>query len=424
MGFPDGFLWGASTSSYQVEGGNDNSAFVDWERRRRWQPCGTAADSWNRWREDLACLKELGANTYRFSVEWSRVQPTPMEFDESALERYAEMARAFKEAGIRPIICLHHFSEPAWLFERWPRGWMESGPADAFIQFADRVIRACRNDVSDWISFNEPMVWLLNAYALGHFPPGFHKIVTLERTFVQGGLIEHVLRAHREVHRMVHADIKGARVGIAQNVVDLEPARQGAADLEALGRWDHFMHRHMLDLANSAQTLDFIGLNYYTRIYVAKAWIPFFPLGVVPAYAELKQIVGELGMKLLGGRVGNRVRTDMDWEIVPEGLGRVALSLSKRYQLPILVTENGLADTSGNGREAFLKSHLSSLQSAIDDGAHVTGYLHWSLLDNFEWGSYRPRFGLYRVDRTNGFKRTKSSGADYFKKVIKNGAVP
>lgn len=423
MGFPDGFLWGASTSSYQIEGGNTGSAFADWERRRGWEPCGDAADSWNRWREDLACLKELGANAYRFSVEWSRLQPTPTDFDEQALARYVEMARAFRDAGIRPMVCLHHFSEPAWLFERFPRGWLDPAASEAFVRFGDRVVRALRGPVSDWITFNEPMVWLMNGYALGHFPPGLRRIYALERTFLADGLLENVLRAHRELYRLIHQDVPDARVSIAQNVVDLEPARRGAADLEALARWDLFMHRRVLDLAASAHTLDFVGLNYYTRIFVAKARLPFVPLGVVPAYAELEQITGAFGLKLLGGRRGDRPRSDMGWEIVPEGLGRVATALWKAYRVPVLVTENGMADATDDGRERFLKEHLASLESAIANGADVRGYLHWSLLDNYEWGSYRPRFGLYSVDRANGFKRSKASGADYFRRAIAANAA-
>ena len=423
MGFPDGFLWGASTSSYQIEGGNTRSALVDWERKKGWEPCGDAADSWNRWREDLACLKELGANTYRFSVEWSRVQPSAGEFDEDALARYAEMARAFKQAGIRPIVCLHHFSEPAWLFKKYPKGWLEPRAADEFIKFADRVIRTLRMDVSDWISFNEPMVWLMSGYALGFFPPGFYRIHALEKTFLEQGLLENVLRAHREVYRLVHEDIPNGKVAIAQNIVDLEPAKQCAADLGALNKWDLFMHRRILDLAHSAKTLDFIGLNYYTRIFVSKARLPFVPFGIIPAYAELEEIIGEFGLKLLGGRRGDRPRSDMNWEIVPEGLGKVALSLSKAYPLPIVVSENGVADITADGRERFLKSHLKSLQGAIDAGANITGYLHWSLLDNYEWGSYRPRFGLYNVDRENGFKRSKASGAEYYRRVIRANKV-
>jgi beta-glucosidase len=418
MGFPDGFFWGASTSSYQIEGGNDASAFVDWERRRGWEPCGAAADSWNRWREDLKCLQELGADAYRFSIEWSRIQPTSAEFDETALERYVEMARTLRAAGIRPIVCLHHFSEPAWLFERHPKGWLDEGASAAFVRFGDRVVRALRAEVSDWITFNEPMVWLMNGYALGHFPPGFRKIFTLEKTFLEEGLLENVLRAHRELYRLIHQDVPGARVAIAQNVVDLEPARQCAEDLEALAKWDLFMHRRILDLAVSAKSLDFIGLNYYTRIYVSKARLPFVPFGIVPAYAELEQITGEWGLRMIGGRRGDRPRTDMDWEIVPEGLGRVATALSKAYSLPIVVSENGLADATPDGRERFLKAHLSSLQEAVNGGAKVSGYLHWSLLDNYEWGSYRPRFGLYAVDRENDFRRSKASGADYFRRVI------
>jgi len=424
MGFPDGFLWGASTSSYQIEGGNEGSAFTAWERRRGWEPCAEAADSWNRWREDLACLKELGANAYRFSLEWSRLQPSPVDFDEKALSRYVEMARTFKEAGVRPMVCLHHFSEPAWLFERYPLGWLDPRACEAFVRFGDRVVRALRSEVSDWITFNEPMVWLMNGYALGLFPPGLRRIYALERTFLKEGLLENVLRAHRELYRLIHQDIPNGRVAIAQNIVDLEPARPGSDDLEALSRWDLFMHRRALDLAASAHTLDFIGLNYYTRIFVSKARLPFVPLRVVPAYAELEQITGSLGLKLLGGRRGDRPRSDMGWEIVPEGLGKVALALWKAYRLPVVVTENGMADGSPDGRERFLKGHLASLEAAIAQGADVRGYLHWSLVDNYEWGSYRPRFGLYGVDRSGSFKRSQASGADYFRRVIAaNGVV-
>lgn len=419
MRFPKGFLWGASTAAYQIEGDNVRSAFWEWETRKGWEPSGKAADSWRLWRRDLDCLKSLGLNAYRFSVEWSRVEPYPGEFDEEALERYAEMARAFRRAGVRPIACLHHFSEPSWLFKSVPKGWLSGGTVEAFLRFADRAVAALRPEVQDWITFNEPMVHLVMGYALGHFPPGFRKILTLERSFRP--LLSNVVRAHNEAYRMIHRDIPGARVSVAQNVADLEPARAGVEDLEALRAWDLFMHGKLLDMAISSGTLDFLGLNYYTRIFVNKCRLA--PLGAFPAYGEVEDLLGSRVFNWLGGRRGDRPRSDMGWEIVPEGLGRVVERLWKAYRLPILVTENGIADSTGTRREDYLRDHLASLGSAMEDGAVVLGYLHWSLVDNYEWGSYRPRFGLFHLDKAGTFKRLPSEGARYYSQVARRNSL-
>lgn len=422
MPFPKGFLWGCATAAYQVEGGNAGSNWAAWERRKGLSPCGPAANSWELWRDDIACLQELRANAYRFSVEWSRVEPHPGEFDEAALERYALMARSLRLAGIVPLVTLHHFSEPAWLYERHPKGWLADGPQERFARFAERAVQALRGEVKDWVTFNEPMVWLMFGYGLGHFPPGFRRVLSLERTFLKEGLLDRVAAAHREAYRLIHGAVAGARVSIAQNVVDLEPARARVGDLEALQAWDRFMHGHLLDLLKSSGTLDYIGLNYYTRIFVSAA--RFAPLGVFPGYGEVEGALGPRLFRWLGGRRGGREITDMGWEVVPEGLGRVALRLWRAYGLPLVVTENGIADSTGLKREDFLREHLRSLADAMSQGADVRGYLHWSLVDNYEWGSFIPRFGLYSVDRDKGFKRRPAAGAKLFAALAKsNGDI-
>ncbi|MEK7745865.1 MAG: family 1 glycosylhydrolase, partial [Elusimicrobiota bacterium] len=149
MRFPSDFLWGASTSSYQIEGGNENSALAAWERKKGWEPCGKAADSWRLWQEDIRCLERLNLKAYRFSVEWSRVEPSPGVFDQAALARYAAMADALKRAGIRPMACLHHFSEPAWLFRENPAGWMSEEAPRRFLRFSERVVGALKESVRD-----------------------------------------------------------------------------------------------------------------------------------------------------------------------------------------------------------------------------------------------------------------------------------
>ncbi|MDE2290929.1 MAG: glycoside hydrolase family 1 protein, partial [Elusimicrobia bacterium] len=235
-------------------------------------------------------------------------------------------------------------------------------------------------------------------------------------------LVDRVARAHREAYRIIHDAEPSARVSIAQHVSDLEPARARVEDLEALQRWDRFMHTHLLDILKSTGSLDYIGLNYYTRIYVRASRL--MPMGVFPCFGETEAALGRRLFRLLGGRRGDRPLTDMGWEEVPEGLGRVALKLWKTYGLPVLVTENGVADASGRRRADFIRSHLSSLADAASQGAQVSGYLHWSLVDNYEWGSFRPRFGLYGVDRDGGFERRPAEGASFYADVCRtNGAA-
>lgn len=420
MAFPEGFLWGCSTAAYQVEGGNEGSNWAAWERRKGLEPCGPAAASWELWREDVRCLQDLHANAYRFSVEWSRVEPHPGEYDEAVLARYALQAKALRLAGIRPIVCLHHFSEPAWLYERHPKGWLTDEPIEPFLRFTERVAAALRGEVSDWITFNEPMVWLLFGYGLGFWPPGFRRALTLKSTFIENGLIDRVAAAHNGAYKLLKAEDPKARVSLAQNVVDLEPARAHVGDLHALQAWDAFMHTHLLDLLKSAGTLDYVAVNYYTRIYVRASRL--FPLGALACYGELERALGPRLFRWLGGRRGGRALTDMGWEVVPEGLGRVLGRLHRAYGLPLLVSENGLADATGLKREDFLREHVTAMGAAMAQGADVFGYLHWSLVDNYEWGSFAPRFGLYSVDKDAAYKRRPANGAKLFTQIAKSNA--
>lgn len=410
--FPKDFLWGASTSSYQIEGGNKASALWDWEARKGWERSGSAAGTWEKFEEDLACIKTLGLNAYRFSVEWSRIEPEPGRYDDSVLERYASWARKLKEAGIRPFVCLHHFSEPAWLLAENPRGWAQEWTPARFLAYCEKTCRALKDFVSDWVVFNEPMVFLVGAYGMGYFPPGKWMLLNPEREFLPQ-IVRNMSRAHDEAARLLRRLQPGARIGIAHNIADLEPAAPG--DEEAVERWDWFMHRHFLDLLK--EPLDFLGINYYTRIFVADSRIPFAPMGAIPGYAELADRLPPGFFWLLGGRRGDRPRTQMGWEIVPEGLGRVVSRFWETYQRPIVIMENGLGDADGSRRGAFIRDHLASLAGAMDRGAKVEGYFHWSLMDNYEWGSYRPRFGLFSRDRR------PSGGCSDYAAIIRAGGV-
>lgn len=410
--FPKSFLWGASTASYQTEGGNHRSALKAWEKTRGWEECGEAARSWELFDEDLRLLKSLNATAYRFSLEWSRVEPEPGRFDREALARYASWARALAAEGIRPLACLHHFSEPAWLLHQHPRGWAEDGVREAFLRYCAEAGGALKGLVPDWLVFNEPMVFLVGAYGVPYFPPGGWGLLNPRGTLLSR-VVPNAARAHNEARDLLKRLDPACRVGVAHNVAALDPARPG--DEEARGRWDWFMHRNFLDLTKDR--LDFIGLNYYTRVFVSRCRLPGAPLGAFPGHGELEERLGPLLFRLLGGRRGDRPRSGMGWEVVPEGLGRVARELHAAYAKPLLVTENGMAAAPGLSRAAFIREHLDALARARAEGVPVEGYLHWSLMDNYEWGSYRPRFGLH--DRA----RRPADGADYYARVCASGAL-
>lgn len=406
--FPRGFLWGVSTSSYQNEGGNQGSAFWDWEARQGWERSGEAARSWELFSEDLRLLRELGLTACRFSLEWSRVQPDPDRFDDEALGRYAQWARRLADHGIRPLVTLHHFSEPAWLLRRHPRGWLDDDVPERFLRFVERAVGSLGGAAADWVVFNEPMVHILLAYGVGRFPPG--------RSVWRGGweslplLTARLAGTHNDCARLIRRLTPEARVGVAQHVSALAPARPG--DEAAVERWDRFMHRDFID--GTKDCLDFIGLNYYTRIFVSSSRLPGLP-GALPGYAEIEAALTRPLFRFLGGRRGDRPRGGTGWEIVPEGLGAVALKFWKEYGKPLWITENGVSDETGADREGFLRAHLASLAQAAAQGVDLRGYLHWTLLDNYEWGSYRHRFGLF--DR----ERRPKPGASFYGETARKG---
>lgn len=413
MLFPPDFVWGASTSSYQTEGGNARSALWDWEVKKGWERSGEAARSWERFDDDLALVKALNLRAYRFSLEWSRVEPEPGRFDEDALARYASWAAKLARAGVAPWVCLHHFSEPRWLLERHPRGWAEDGVVEAFLAFVAKAAPALAPSARDWIVFNEPTVFMVGAYGFPYFPPGRLMLPRAEKELIPS-IAPRFARAHNEAYALIKAARPDARVGVAQNVAAIEPARP--RDEAAARRWDRFMHRDFLDRVKDR--LDFVGVNYYTRIFVRETPLPFAPLGVLPGYAELEKGLTPWLFRLLGGRRDGRPRTAMGWEIVPEGLEKVLVEYSRAYGKPVYVLENGMAEPCATPRSLFLKEHLAAVARARDAGADVRGYFHWSLIDNYEWGSYRPRFGLYSRDRR------PNDGAALYARICRTGELP
>lgn len=427
--FPAGFLWGTATSAHQVEGGNVHNQWWEFEQVpgniHHGDRSGAAADHWNRYEQDLDLARELGTNSYRFSVEWSRIEPEEGVIDEAALQHYSDVVDACLARGITPMVTLFHFSLPTWLTHEGGFTWKKA-PA-RFERFARLVAARLGDRVDLWCTINEPMVYVAGGYLAGVFPPG--REGDMKDTL---GVVVGMVRAHMRAYKAVHdadrvdadGDGKAAMVGIAKHQRVLEPHDRG--DLR-----DHLMtnvartffndlfllavtkgrvvirlpggHRFGFRIPFMKPALDYFGLNYYSRDIVE--YDPSQP-----------------------GGFGRRVKegapvTELGWEIYPEGLHTVIMEAAT-YGLPIYITENGLADADDDQRPAFVRDHLAQVARAIGDGADVRGYFHWSLMDNFEWHEgFEPRFGLFEVDYATQ-TRTLREGGRVYGEIARRNALP
>ena len=411
--FPSGFLWGASTSSHQVEGGNTNNDWWAWEQVGRVkEPSGAACDQYHRFESDFELARQLHHNAHRLSIEWSRIEPREGEFDEHALAHYRTVVQALRQRGLEPVVTLHHYTNPLWLAQTG--GWANPIVVERFARFARRTTDALGDHVRYWLTINEPMVYMVTHYLDGVGPPGEQNLQMAWR------VLEHLVRAHVDAYHAIHdaARAKGrtALVSIAHHVQPFLPCRRWwppdrwiAALMERFynfGFLEAVLHgrlsipaRRALRIPEGTRTLDFIGMNYYGRIFMRLA---------------------DLHPKHWGGsRCSTRhhrevtERNDMDWDVYPPGI-RDVLGWGRPYQLPILITENGICTRDDRQRERFILNHLQWVARAIEEGVPVLGYLHWSLLDNFEWAhGFGPRFGLIEVDYATQERRIRDSARRY-----------
>ena len=404
--FPRSFLWGTATAAHQVEGGNVDSDWWDWEQRpgrvRDGSRSGLACDHYRRFRDDFDLLSGLHQNSHRLSVEWSRIEPRPGEFDREAIRHYREVLEALRDRGIEPLVTLHHFTNPLWFSRQG--AWEDLSAIDVFVRFVRLVVREYGDLVRRWVTINEPVVYAQMGYFDGLWPPG-RRSLRLARQ-----VLRHLLTAHGRAYHVIHEVSPQAdtQVGVAHQLRVFDPHRPGLP----LDRWlaalgTYLFNRSLLltlidgklrfpfgrgqllpELVGSS---DFFGLNYYTRATV----------GFQPGQPRL----------LFGGAFPVQgERSLAGWEIYPEGMYRLLKALQPLGK-PIVVTENGVADERDELRPRFLLSHLVQLHRAIREGVPVLGYFHWSAMDNFEWAEgLRLRFGLIHVDYATQKRSVKPSG--------------
>ncbi|MBI4357709.1 MAG: glycoside hydrolase family 1 protein [Candidatus Omnitrophica bacterium] len=420
--FPDYFMWGSGTSSHPVEGDNLYNDWWEWEQMGKVKErSGKACDHWNRFREDFQLAKSLHHNAHRFSVEWSRIEPMEGEFDVKALEHYREVIAELKRGGLEPIVTLHHFTLPIWIARRG--GWFSNDTAKLFARYARKVVQTIGDTVRYWVTINEPEIYIFKSYLTGEWPPG--ERASYDKAY---RLAAHLLKGHV----LAYAAIKEVKstgsqtlVGMAKHTAIFTPCNRNSLRDKVSVWFRNLVVNHVFIKAliegrmmlpgffhvrlPRGQTLDFIGLNYYTRSFIRNDGF-----GIPGIYGEVCPP---------GHHPEVRRRNSLNWEIYPEGLFQIVRDFSK-YKLPLLITENGVCTDRDEERSQFVYDHLKELARAMDQGAPVIGYLYWSLLDNFEWADgFAPRFGLVEVDYQTQARTIRPSGMRYAE-ICRSGLLP
>lgn len=406
--FPKKFLWGASSSAHQVEGGQYNQWTVwelenakalaaqasylyddldNWDavKSQAQKPAnyvsGQAADHYNLYEKDLDLLVKMNMNSYRLSVEWSRIQPQQGVWDAEAIEHYKNVLAACKKRGIEPVVTLFHFTLPVWFSDMG--GFSKAVNTRYFVEFAERFIGEMGALVHYVITLNEPELYISQSYVDGVWPPQ----IMNKRTAM---MVRHnLVRAHNQVADKLHALSRRYKVSIAKNYSYVYPG-----DDSRLSVWSaSILHytKNTAFLRRVIKKCDFIGVNYYfsDRVY--------------------------------GYRVHNPDQdvSDVGWDMQPQYLVRALEDIHEKYNKPILITENGIADATDEQRQWWLQQTIIAMQSALKKDIPLLGYMYWSLTDNFEWEKgFWPKFGLFEVDYKT-MERTPRPSAQWLSRIIK-----
>ncbi len=436
--FPENFLFGTASAAFQIEGHNTHSDWAAWEKLGKnedAQMVGAGTDHWNRMSEDVELLKKLGMRSYRFSIEWSRLETEPGVWDANAIEQYRSFVDKLEAAGISPMITLVHFTLPNWLARKG--GFRETNFVKRFGDFTQVVSKKIAPHATHFITFNEPMVHLLGGYVDGSFPPGLKNDF---KAFFQAEI--QMIKAHAYAYKILKSSgSKNRKVGIAQSLVNFKPKTpildswlSSAAQkffnrslLDALysgelkqsiptkgrihydlSRWQEASFGQRVPAAPFTPLLDFIGMNTYSTSYLRARW---FEKGILDV-----ERVGKTDKKFSHGG-------DLD----PRAIYEVLQWISHSYpNMDIHITESGYNGSSDAMRRAYILEVLAYCSRAISEGVRLKGYQYWSFIDSFEWlkgWKAKDAFGLVAFDRKN-FTRTPKPSAILYRTIIQgNGFV-
>ena len=404
--FPKGFLWGTASAAYQVEGDNRNCDWWEWEQTpghiANGDSSAVACDSYNRYREDFALLRELAQNAHRLSIEWSRIEPAEGEFDSRQIRHYRDVLGELREQGILPMVTLHHFTSPLWFSRKG--GWTAGDSARAFLPFVRRVADELGDLVGMWCTVNEPSIYGANGWITGEFPPGHHGDLA-----GQYRVTANLRRAHDLAYAALKKRWPDTPVGLSHHKFVFIPAsatrrdRMAAAAAQLVtDRWPTGPGR--VSKIVEAQA-DYIGVAHY--------WGQMCAFDPRRPQDQFVRRFNPPGVTV----------TEMGWASNPLWM-RSVLNELKAYAKPVYITENGIATGDDELRVRYLPDVLEQVHLAIGDGVDVRGYFHWTNLDNFEWArGYRPKFGLVAVDRKTLERTVKPSGRLYAR-IAATNALP
>ncbi|MFT4029486.1 MAG: family 1 glycosylhydrolase [Protaetiibacter sp.] len=382
--FPETFFWGASTAAHQIEGNNINSDW--WEREYEQgsilaEPSGDAADSLHRYPEDIRLLAERGFSMYRFSIEWARIEPEDGAFSKAMLLHYRRMIECCLESGLTPNVTLHHFTNPRWFSRRG--GWSRPDAPELFARYARAVLPIL--DGVDWVcTINEPNMMSLTAPVTAPGDTAAQRLPQPDPVVTQN-----LIDAHHDARAVLRTSERSVGWSIANQCYEAMPGYESETDAYRYPREDVFLE--------AARGDDWVGVQSYLRTFIGEG-------GPQPVRDDVE-------------------KTLMGWEYFPPALGIAARhSWELTRGVPVIVTENGIATADDARRIDYTRGALEALASAMTDGVEVRGYLHWSLLDNYEWGSFRPTFGLVGWDRET-FERTPKPSLDWLAAVARTGSL-
>lgn len=410
--FPKHFFWGASTSAHQVEGGNDNQWTV-WELehakqlaqtahiRLNWLPryeavkdqaeepenyvSGQGVDHYNRYKEDFDLLKELNLNSFRFSVEWSRLEPEEGKWNEEAVAHYKRYIMELRKRKIEPFINLWHWTAPKWFIEKG--GFEKRSNLVYFDRFVKKVSEELIDEVEYILTLNEPNVYASFGYLIGEHPPALKNPLLFAKVYWN------LTRVHRRAYKILKAKKPSLQIGVAHQLANIQPKRaHNLSDIMTTEIMRYFWNWWFLHRIRRYQ--DFVGINYYFADYYTgfgKRKNPKVPL------------------------------SDLGWYMEPEGVYPLILRAWSHFKKPIFLTESGLADAHDIHRRWWIEETTVAMERALSEGVDVRGCFHWSLLDNFEWSfGWWPKFGLVAVDRKHDMKRSVRPSARWFARWLKN----
>jgi beta-glucosidase len=402
--FPKGFLWGAATASYQVEGGIENCDWAQAARDGRVPVCGSACDHYMRYESDFDLAKSLGHTAHRFSIEWARIEPEPGVFDDAALEHYRDVLRALHARNITPFITLWHFTLPIWFSESG--GFERADAPEIFARYCAHVVGGLGDLCSNYSTINEPSVYGSNGWLRGSWPPFKRFALTdmvaitnsgrtfeskaskgLKPLFLYFKVMKQLALAHNAAYRAIKKVAPDTNINFVHHVIVFDSNRNPFNKLKAYianRQWTHVFMRRTKDHYDS------IGLNYYfyTQFGDTRQWR----------------------------------KTDMDWNFAPEKIFD-ALMILKRYNKPIYISEAGLADAADSGRAEYITKQVDATWRAIQAGVDVRAHIYWSLFDNYEWAlGFEKRFGLIEIDYKT-LSRTIRPSAYVYKAICEANAI-